>query len=291
MATWTHYKLVFRLLSPMHIGYRKVGNLMQTRPYVPGKVLWAALTARITRDDHDGSQGSKYNRIGRLVQEHFRFGYLWPSTNKDAPVFPWEDPQFDYQFLGSYASAALNYDQRAAEEGLLHEVEFIAPSTRQGGSVYLIGDLWVKEDGIPADILKDILNWKHALKNLQLGGERTYGWGRVRCCTDWDEKQEGSGQTVAGYKWEVRNGEVVLTLHEGANLTAHTKAMNNGDALSGIAGPIEPLVGWERNNATNARKAWKLSTALVCWAPGGKVKVEPEIKVQVGENGIWQRVV
>ena len=46
---WQKYDLAFQLLAPLHIGYRKVGNLMQSRGYVPGKNLWAALTARLTR--------------------------------------------------------------------------------------------------------------------------------------------------------------------------------------------------------------------------------------------------
>ncbi len=306
MATWTHYKLVFRLLSPMHIGYRKVGNLMQTRSYVPGKVLWAALTARITRDYHGGSRGSEYKDIGDSVQQYFRFGYLWPSLDGDKPYFPWEHDDFDYLFLGSYASTALNYEQGAADEGLLHEVEFIAPYARRDhygdsrgkeqarntqhasavSKVYLVGDLWVKEN-----VSDKLPNWREAVRTLQLGGERHYGWGRVRCCTDWDEKQEGSGQTVAGYHWNEQNKEqdkkeVVLTLPKDARLTAHAKAVNNGDALSGIAGPIEPLVGWERNNDDNAKNPWKLSSAVVCWAPGGRVK--QEIQVQIGDNGIWK---
>ena len=47
---WTHYRLKFRLISPLFVGFRRSGNLWETRRYVPGKVLWAALTARLTRD-------------------------------------------------------------------------------------------------------------------------------------------------------------------------------------------------------------------------------------------------
>ena len=282
--TWTHYRLRFRLLSPLHVGYRKVGNLMQTRPYVPGKNVWAALTARLTRDYHNGGDAEMYKCIGRLVQENFRFGYLWPSLDGNEPYFPWKHDDFDYLFLGSYASTALNYEQGAADEGLLHEVEFIAPVTRDRQPVYLVGDLWVKKGDIPVEIREQVLS------NLQLGGERHYGWGRVRCCTDWDEKQEGSGQTVAGYHWNEQNEEVVLTLSKDndkdkARLTAHAKAVGS-DALSGIVGPIEPLVGWERNNDANAKNPWKLSSAVVCWAPGGRVK--QEIQVRIGDSGIWK---
>jgi len=280
--TWMHYRLRFRLLSPLHVGYRKVGNLMQTRPYVPGKVLWAALTARITRDDHDGSQGDGYRRIGELVQEHFRFGYLWPSLDRNEPSFPWEPNGFDYLFLGSYASTALNYDQRAAEEGTLHETEFIAPVARDGQPVYLVGDLWVREGDLP----KELTNWQRAFQKLQLGGERTYGWGRVRCYTDWQAEQSETDTAIANHTWKERNGEVILMISAGARLTAHARAAGE-DAISGVVGPVEPLVGWERGNE-DSDKAWRLSMAVVCWAPGSQAT--QEIEVRMTPYGIWEAV-
>ncbi|RME12885.1 MAG: hypothetical protein D6802_03020 [Ardenticatenia bacterium] len=272
--TWTHYRLVFRLKSPLHIGYRKVGNLMQTRRYVPGKNLWAALTERITRDHHDGSQGSEYQRIGEQVQQHFRFGYLWPSLDDQTPYWPWEHPDFDYRFLASYVSTALNYDQRAAEEGSLHETEYIAPVARNDQPVYLVGDLWVREENLP----NEIANWQRAFQNLQIGGERTYGWGRLQCYTDWQTKQKGQGTTVAGYKWQAQNDNVVLTIKAGKKITAHARAAGQS-ALSGITGTVEPLVGWERTE-----QGWKLSQALVCYAPGAQTN--QDISVQVDWNGV-----
>jgi len=177
---WTHYPLKFRLLSPMHIGYRKVGNLMQTRKYVPGKNIWAALTARLTRDYCKGSEGKDYKEIGNNLINQFRFGYLWPSLNGREPYFFWHNldsedhNNFDYLFLDSYASAALDYSACSTEEGSLHETEFISPVARNGDRVFLLGDLWTKDEGMN-DKVKE--NWKSSIENLQLGGERTYGCG------------------------------------------------------------------------------------------------------------------
>lgn len=116
---WVHYSLCFRLLSPLHVGHRRVGNLMQTKPYVPGKLLWAALTARLTRDRDPSRtpQGKDYQDIGDKIKGNFRFGYLWPSLDQDRPCFPWEHDDFDYVFLGSYVSTALDYGREAADEG------------------------------------------------------------------------------------------------------------------------------------------------------------------------------
>ncbi|MCS7283150.1 MAG: CRISPR-associated protein, partial [Anaerolineae bacterium] len=239
---WVHYTLRFRLLSPLHIGYRKVGNLMQTRSYVPGKVLWGALTARLTRDLGQGADGRAYQNIGKQVQDHFRFGYLWPSLDGQRLYLPWEQDDFDYLLLGSYASTALDYDRQAAEEGSLHETEFIAPVARDGRPVYLLGDLWVR-DNLPPELE----NWRKALGRVQLGGERAYGWGRVRLESDLNAGSQSS-TTVAGYSWEERADEVVICLLQGARACAHVLAAGS-DAVREMVGPVEVLVGWEMNPA------------------------------------------
>ncbi len=55
------------------------------------------------------------------------------------------------------------------------ETEFISPDTRTGQPVFLTGKLYSKID-LPAP-LED---WQNALKKLQVGAERGYGWGRLR---------------------------------------------------------------------------------------------------------------
>lgn len=98
--TWKQYRIAFRLLSPLHIGYRKVGNLMQTRCYVPARVLWAALTVRITRDCGKGCNGKDYTEIGSNVEKYFHFGYLWPaiSRNGQSKVEKWDDLETFFSF-------------------------------------------------------------------------------------------------------------------------------------------------------------------------------------------------
>ena len=277
---WTYYPLKFRLLSPLHIGYRKVGNLMQTRSYVPGKNLWAALTARMTRDNPDVSKRREYKNIGEnLVKKHFRFGYLWPSLDGIKPYFPWEHNDFDYLFLDSYTSTALDYTANAAQEGSLHETELIAPAARPDGSpVYLLGDLWVMIENLPAD-LRD---WQEALKNIQLGGERTYGWGRLACCSDWNNIQSGCGRTIAGHEWQETSKEIVLTLNKGDNITAHALACGPGAATS-LTGSIEPLVGREWGEFAGQYPKF----GGVYFAPESRV-VDPGTKFKIGNNGRWE---
>ena len=278
---WTHYWLCFRLLSPLHVGYRRTGNLMQTRPYVPGRLLWAALTARLTRNAGQGHDAQAYQDVGGQVQEYFRFGYLWPSLDGKHPYFPWEHPaDFEYLLLGSYMSTSLHPQRTTAEEGSLHEVEFLAPTTRgDGRPVFLLGDLWVSEDDLPADLE----GWKAALSRLQLGGERGYGWGRVRLkrC---EPQGSGSGTLAItpGIQWTGKNDEIILTVPKDVFLPAHALAAEEGAFDHGaVQGPVEVLVGWGWHEGK-----YGLSQATVAYAPGAKT--QQALEAYIGPNGLWQ---
>lgn len=264
--TWQKYRLVFRLLAPLHIGYRTAGNLMQTRGYVPGRVLWAALTARLTRDGDNGADSLRYIEIGQQVQVHFRFTYLYPATQNGTGFdthYPW-DEDFDYLFLNSYASTALNYASQSAEEAMLHETEFIAPQTRNGQQVYLIGNVYTR-----AELPVQLKNWTEALDRLQFGAERGYGWGRVR-------------KVSCDIQCDRFDNEPTANLHNGL-VTAHVKA----EKTTGIVGPVEPLIGWERNNDIKRTSNWRLSPeASICYAPGAKVTGEGNFTI--GPYGIWE---
>jgi hypothetical protein len=278
--SWHVYPLAFRLLSPLHIGYRKMGNLQQTRGYVTGKSLWAALTARLTRDASPAASGADYQRIGQKVSEQFRFTYLFPALNAGGPAHhPWEDEAtFAYRFLDSYASTALDYAQQSAAEGLLHEVEFISPRARSLNGedppqVFLLGCLYVWDE-----LDDELAGWKAALARLQLGGERGYGWG----CLELVTKLSAPEQTGLP--------ALLVQVQKGQAITAHALAAHaNGDrAVSGVSGPAEPLVGWERDNR-GAGGNWRLSDALICYAPGSVV--EADTTFAIGPNGIWHAAV
>lgn len=275
--SWQKYSLCFRLESPLHIGYRKVGNLMQTRGYVPGKNLWAFLTASLTRDAGKGFDRQHYVTVGDEVNKYFRFGYLYPALPKNATegihaiddatiYYPWEDDLFDYRFFSSYASTALNYEQLAAAEGMLHEAEFMRPWARplhddeQPLPVYLIGDLYVHNNLGPK-----LTGWRSALNQIQIGGERRYGWGRLRLSHLFDQ---------GAYE------DVTINIKKGARSLAHVQ-------IEGVnlIGPVEPMVGWERNPEQTSNKLWRLSSATICYAPGALITSENTFTID--QHGVW----
>lgn len=116
--SWKSYRVIFRLYSPLHIGWRKLGNLQQTRHYVTGKVLWGAFTARMTRDL---PELGNYECVGARVNNELAFSYFYPAVGERVNAWPWDDPdEFAWHYLGSYASTSLDYSRNAAEEGSLH---------------------------------------------------------------------------------------------------------------------------------------------------------------------------
>ncbi len=274
---WTAYAVSFRLLSPMHIGWRKLGNLQQTRPYVTGRNLWGALTARLTREN----RSRDYRGIGEEIDKQLAFTYFYPSTTEEpdeVSLWPWSGQwdDFAWTFMGSYASTSLG-NGRNAEEGSLYETEFIAPYTRGSSPqrVYLVGYIFERADNsinIP---------WQGVLDKLQLGGERSYGWGRIRHLPEWCKLV--TNNKYFGYKLDCSGDHpLLIASRNDLRLLAHIDTNNDPNDQRGA---IEPLLGRETRVDNGFGRSF--SDPKICWIPGGKVD-EGE-SFQILEKGIWKR--
>lgn len=315
---WAQYRVIFKLKSSLHIGYRKIGNLMQTRSYVPGKNLWAALTARITRDSKNSNS---YKATGEKINENLLFSYFWPAIAPEAKkdkisslklktedkeiwdslrtyftfnisddtflkkIYPLKEESnkikpFDYLFLDSYASTSLDYERQGAEEGSLHETEFISPVTRDKRQVYLAGSIWVKDN-----LHDDIKNWKNSLENISIGGEQKYGWGRLELF--YCEKVENTIGTDGSAKAMKKSLEgkdckpVEYTIDPddfpwSGPAPVHIYAANNPP---NVQGSLEPLVGWNTNEAGEL----KVSGATIAFCPGTNI----DTTIHIGNYGLW----
>jgi len=284
---WKVCQVVLRLRSPMHIGQIKLGNIQRTRPYVTGRVLWGALTQRLVRDTTPpgtpATDSNLYKDTGKWVHDNLAFTYLFPTIHQDGTVdlWPWEEG-FGPRFLSTYASTALTYPQQSAAEGTLHEVECIVPNTLdEGCPVYLSGYVFARQDAP---------DWQSALNRLQLGGERGYGWGQVATeeVREWDIEQPLFGwYTLQPDAWPP-----VLRATEGARLVAHALAADYSNdvgqvhrAVSGISGPVEPLVG--RETCSAGRFGEQVSRARICYIPGSQVTTR-DFACFIGPYGIWE---
>lgn len=271
--TWKAYEVIFRVRTPLHIGWGKVGNVQRTRPYVTGRSLWGALTMRLTRDTSQGpaTDSKKYEQVGQEVHENLAFTYFYPALengNDYQVVWPWEDEAaFRRRLLGSYQSTALAYPAQSAAEASLHEVEFITPRTLDtGAQVFLKGYVFEQQDCS--------LQWRSACKWLQIGGERGYGWGNIEKI---HIKQCTNGQ-LFGEKvvFESNSNDRPILRLDNAHLLAHTDTTR----LPAI-GNIEPLVGREWRSYSGESVVY---TGLY-FTPGSSV--QQKLKVRVEKFGIW----
>ncbi|HED04512.1 MAG TPA: hypothetical protein ENI60_07080 [Candidatus Fraserbacteria bacterium] len=279
--TWTAYRIVLRLKSPLHVGQLTIGNLQRTRPYVPGKTLWGALTARLTRDDLNSN--GDYQAMGERVNDELAFSYFYPALNDDGKEALYPDytekglcygpkgmspDEFAWHLLSSYASTAVDARRTAAKEGSLHETEFISPYDNEAGDpVYLVGYVFEQ--------VGSVLPWKEALNCLQLGGERKYGWGRISLS---GEPQQADG--LFGYSFDLAGERPVIMVEAGKPLLAHTVA----EGVS-ARGQIEPLVGRETRTEEEFGEFFQ-PQVQICWAPGSVTT--RETLVAIGPYGIWE---
>ena len=243
-----------------------------------------------------------YEKIGKAVDDQLAFTYFYPSILPDpdnVDLWPWGAFQekdtrendadekntqelFSWRFLGSYASTALS-DAHSAEEGSLHETEFIAPFVRSYTAyetpqpVYLVGYICVNEaSGSLEQHVKE--SWQSVVDTLQIGGERSYGWGRValKDCNKIKEKVKKCFSYSLNYDGE----RPTITVPAGGRLLAHTDTKSLKDVENGT---LEPLVG--RETMSNASFGKEISKARICWVPGTTITEEKTFQIQ--PKGIW----
>lgn len=260
---WYSYQVTLKLISPLHIGWKRSSNLQQTRMYVPAKNLWGAMIAQMA------SANGQYLKIKDDVNRQLRFSYFYVSDGKDL-VWPWTNEDgFAWSYLNSYVSTALN--QKAADRGFLHETEYIAPRTRDKQEVYLKGYVLVRKDAT--------LPWEEALNHLQLGGERNSGWGRVQkiAC------EKGTDEFWFDYPVECSGEKPYITVEKEKPFLAHVLANSNQN----YQGTLEPLIGRNTVSQDPGKGFGKDVKGLVCWMPG-TTNPNASQKYMIGSEGIWE---
>jgi len=266
-VSWRCTRVVLRLASPMHVGWRAFGNVKVTRPYLPGRTLWGALTARLARDF---PQLGGYEAAGQTVHRDLAFSYFYASLSPDSITWPFEESWWEFSslFLGSYASTALA-DGRSKEDGSLHETEFLSPTVEDGRTVLIVGHVFEREGAR--------LRWREVIGRTQFGGERSYGWGRVSL------HQLSEGRTDAfGMALALGGARPVVRWSGGERALAHVRA-NPGWRVDGA---IEPLVGRITNPQRGVPGA-EHSGVEIAWTPGSRLREEAGVECTIAENGIW----
>jgi len=281
MGNYTPYKVKLKLLSPLHIGERKVGNLMQTRDYVPGRIIISAITTAIAKQISNDINRELIKNIGNKLRSIFAIEYFWPTTD-NLNKKPWkiEQEKFDYLFKFGYASQAVDFSKNSTEQDTLHEVEYIGPYTREGEQVYLTGTIWVLkphnklkggEDDVEFAItIKDYhkkLSLRKLLNTIQIGGERNYGWGEIKV-ENLEELTNSKNKDSNGRPW--------IKFDSGSILPAHVLADEQTKKI--IEGPIEPFVSRVWKNFPGSEPKY----SHIYFIPRSKLKQKAKFEIQFG---------
>lgn len=219
------YELTYHLTSPMRIGHRLVGNLQTTRLFVPGIGVWASTVNRLVRLCPNAfKEQQRHLAWGDYLRAHLRFSslfFLLPDDNGKKRVLLPGDPEHPEKVAG-FAEAFLNSSchtalfRRKAEEGSLHELEWILPKGRNGQTAEMRG--WIE-------------------------------------CTDASSKGEISLGESGGEPYITAKGKSISLQTLMAKVTAGAD-LNHGrgrlqllslkktDAASPIYGPDTPVPGW-----------------------------------------------
>jgi hypothetical protein len=284
--TWKLFRVTYELCSSLHIGYHKVGNVQRTRYYIPARNLWGAVTEALTRRGFATEVLKKENpndylAVGNWVKDHCAFGY-WFVQENGTPLFPHYEgnalkygklsvADFERRYLDAHVTTALDAATTSAQQGSLHEVEFIAPYNRDGERTRVGG--WVFLDAIARSLLGAESQWRAWLETVQIGGERRYGFGQLRLVNYWDAQEEG---------WHLEDQRPRVRVASGESLLAHTVTQSVE-----ARGEIEPLVGRETREDSR-RFGMSLTGGQVCWAPGAQIVKSHWLMVT--ETGVWQVV-
>ena len=306
--TWKCFRLVFRLETPLHIGYgAKLGIIDRTRYYVPGKTFWGAVVSKLAQ-----KSCGNFESLKKFVKENLIFSYFYLSTDKEGsqiyiPRYTEEGlkygdmnvEEFESKFITSYLSTSIDKSFGKAEEGSLHEIELIK-NKLNNKDIFLIGYLFVRENsGVRLENCSIFLNiegdkcflnkekgWElfGLIKNLQIGGERNYGFGKIVL----ENVKLENHNKIELYNTKIKadlsesNG-ISITSNEEYIALSHIKI--TGLKFIHLKGRLEPLITreWSEKGAGQ-----NINFNGICLAPGSVFKIEKKQKIKIGSYGIWQ---
>jgi len=319
--SWTCYQLAYRLESPLHIGFHEAGYIQRTRKYVPGRAMWGAITARLTRLLYTEAGAQAYQEIGKKVNENLIPGYFFigdpvpllpqyaegrglifarPDQN---PEMEFTEAEFERRFLCSFTQTSIRGKTQTAEEESLHEMEFLVHRYKHAKDqpvlpTYLVGHLFLKDgttietsaNGSGSTKIASEEDLKKYLAELTIGGERAYGCGRVVL--------EGEPtKTDKLFDWEFVGSEerpVVRKALEGS-LRAHAAR----DCQRVIAGDLERFAfrSWsadaKKGGVGPGRLVEQVKNSVACWVPGSTAAPDAsaaEVSFAISDYGIWQPI-
>lgn len=290
IRAWKWYRVELEPVSPLHIGWHDLAFIQRTRCYIPARNAWAVVVSRLAPTAGGGDLRSMYRGAKGKVKDNVRFTPLFPLVDGErlSPRYDgekgmlwgsWSVAELESEFLFSRTSTALEAGSLTAEEGTLHESEFLSLVGRGKRRLGFFGYVAVRE-GFGSEQVKGALEW------CGMGADRRYGWGLLRLRRGeqgWREETGKLFEAVGVVEWEEEM--VVEGSGSGWHLPAHVDA---DSAKTGLEGELEVVSGRDWSERGSGRT---LVRARLCWAPGSRwVAGDGKRRFVVEPEGIWRQV-
>ncbi len=298
---WQRQTLFFEVKSGLHIGAQTLGFIKRTRWFIPSKILWAMTTRVITEFLFPNNSSQHYELIGDEVDKQIRFTnfYLWTENHAKGYTPEFTDKgllwgglkpcEFAQNFIGTQTSTALSMASTSAEENMLHEVEYILPFSRSRQQVYLVGEIFYKENlEIKGKTISNILDTIFLESYLYLGGESAYGYGRVIYNSEPPETHS-QWKFTAIAALEEKENKLCCRFQNDQYLPCFVK-VSPCNTNTEFAGDVELLVAREIDQKRGYGQSIKSHN--FCWIPGTKVTSKSEEKpiFSIEEKGFWNLI-
>lgn len=278
--TWTMYRWVWQLRSPLHIGVGQAGPLARTRLYIPASTLWGALTAELTRRCHTPALSYHYQQVGEEIKHKTRFSYLFPAEKIDGRWKAWlpefspdglnwkrEDNgashslrKFRNRLLSTLPGTAIDPSTDTAQESTFGETEVVHPFWQDSqGPVAFIGYLFVNDQNLVDQIFE--------ITELFLGADTRYGLGRL------EQIERQDIQSVANFFGQPVNLNSASPKVQTKIIFAHI--MIDEISSKEMKGSWEIFERWDQG----------IRTEGLCWVPGSIISSERWFKFL--PSGIW----
>ncbi len=131
------YKLVFKQIQPIHIGFGSYGVVNETRIFIPGWTMWGALTKAYNLiNGNELSQNQKlFENISCFYPNFDKEGndenVLFPKFDKgNFYLGNYSEDNFRAKFVDTFISTAINPGTNTALDESLHELNIILPRAK-----------------------------------------------------------------------------------------------------------------------------------------------------------------
>ncbi|MEG6567557.1 hypothetical protein V6B95_11385 [Thermoanaerobacterium saccharolyticum] len=277
MSKW--YKLVFRQLSPFHIGKYKYGVISETEIFIPGYTMWGALV-----NDY-GLKNGGTEKVFNDVKEKFKvITCFYPYFDEGEGLFPkfgqgklyygkYTEEELRRMLTDTFVSTAILPITRSAKDESLHETEIMLPKRKDDNKqVFWTGLIKLEDESIPRNYL---------LKGLEIiiGGDSRYGFGRLELNYVREIKKEELA------KWQIdENG----CLMENGDSIRNYIEVSGVELLKGKYRTIAELdfnkIMLNKSNGQNNGQEFTL-----CFVPGSYVKVNERDKYLL-KRGLFKKI-